>query len=253
MTASVKPYGAFPAAFDPIIDGKILLESEPSAFASGRFNKVPFIAGSNRDEGTVFIIFSFNLFGQTVPSTNFGQFAEDYLSLSGAASGIEATYPLSHYGNAGEALAAALGDFHFTCSNLRLADAISMHESRVFVYEFSDDPPAQSFVPHYPPVVPDLPNGVYHAADLAYWFDIYAGTVTDVNRSVGKQMRTYLGNFARTGDPNGEGSPRWRRYDRHSRWVQNFASQFGRVDEFSEHSCGFWATQPLPASFIVDN
>ena len=56
-----------------------------------------------------------------------------------------------------------------------------------------------------------------------------------------------------TGNPNGEGSPRWRPYNAHSRYVQNFAGQFGRVDGFSEHRCGFWETQPLPASFIVDN
>jgi para-nitrobenzyl esterase len=60
--------------------------------------------------------------------------------------------------------------------------------------------------------------GARHAAELVYVFDTLGSRTTrtqtpsvvaDADRKVAKQMNTYWANFAKTGDPNGGGLPRW--------------------------------------------
>ena len=60
--------------------------------------------------------------------------------------------------------------------------------------------------------------GARHAAELVYVFDTLGSRTTrsqtptavaDADRRIARQMNTYWANFAKTGDPNGAGLPRW--------------------------------------------
>jgi para-nitrobenzyl esterase len=60
--------------------------------------------------------------------------------------------------------------------------------------------------------------GARHAAELVYVFDTAGSRTTrtqtpaqvaDADRKIAKQMNTYWANFAKSGDPNGTGLPRW--------------------------------------------
>jgi para-nitrobenzyl esterase len=81
--------------------------------------------------------------------------------------------------------------------------------SPVFRYRFSYLPAARRAA---------NPNGAPHAAELSFVFgtlDSQYGSdaQTPQDAAVSRMMRTYWANFAKTGDPNGEGLPRWPRYE----------------------------------------
>ena len=61
-------------------------------------------------------------------------------------------------------------------------------------------------------MLPGDNNGAWHSSDLWYWF----GTLQNgwrpwekKDHALSDQMTDYLCNFAKTGDPNGTGLPRW--------------------------------------------
>ena len=60
-------------------------------------------------------------------------------------------------------------------------------------------------------------NGVPHGAEVPYAFDtLGAGrgaAPTPQDQAVARTVNTYWANFARTGDPNGPGLPKWPRHD----------------------------------------
>lgn len=60
--------------------------------------------------------------------------------------------------------------------------------------------------------------GADHATDIPWFFDTaaikYGDTVTPRDRAMARTISAYVVNFAKTGDPNGTGLPRWPPYDR---------------------------------------
>lgn len=70
-------------------------------------------------------------------------------------------------------------------------------------------------------------RGAQHASDIPFFFDTeavkYGDKTTPRDRAVGRVISAYLVNFARTGDPNGDGLPKWRRYSSAEDPIMNFA------------------------------
>ena len=91
-----------------------------------------------------------------------------------------------------------------------------------YVYYFDLDAPGDN-------------NAAFHSSDLRYMFGTLAGSwrpygARDYEASA--QMTAYLANFARSGDPNGPGLPRWERAGKNGRALRigPRKTAMGRVD-----------------------
>lgn len=237
---------------EPIVDNKVLVETTADAFKNGRFNKVPLMAGSTHDEGTVFTAFFADLAGNPVTPANYAAFASHL--YSNAAAQVVSHYPLASYSTPSQALAAAVGDYHMFCGAMQDVDNVTDHVPIAYFYDWDDPTPASpaSFVAGYPPPDPLIAMGAAHSLDITYWFGlILPADVTPARVVLSTTMMTYLGNFARTSDPNGRGLPIWYEYSTPSREVI-FLGYPIRSDynAFSAHQCAFWYTAPPSESLF---
>ena len=188
--------------FSPVVDGQFLTEPVPDAYAAGRQAHVPAIIGWNRDEraGTLSKDMTAAKW-KAYASEHYGKQAEEFLAAFPANSDEEAIRSADDYTTA-EFI--ALGAWRWA-----EADA-STGQSAVYRYRF--DLPA--------PPEENHPQGKYafHSDELEYVFgtlDVRHGASwRPEDRKLSEQMIGYWTNFARTGDPNGEGLPHWPRYDK---------------------------------------
>ena len=179
------------ATNSPIVNGTTLTTSPRTAFATGRFNRVPTIMGTLRDEDLI-----------ASPTTE-AQFLQDVQSQYGPfAPLVLATYPLNRYDTPYIDFRTLTADSDTVCPALRAETNISRW-TRLYGYEIydSDAPPPPS----------SLPIGAYHAADLQMLFPGFSGNPPlDANQqALSDQITAEWTAFARTGDPTATGTPVW--------------------------------------------
>jgi para-nitrobenzyl esterase len=221
-----------------IVDGTIIPQPIETAFATGQFNRVPIINGTNRDEFTFFI---------PVPDFGGGEVqAGTYPARVAATFGANAPavlthYPLSNFGSASEALAAAISDQLIACPARQLDRVLSKFVP-VFAYEFADRT-APSFAP-----LASFPYGAAHTFEIQYLFPLYhggLGTPHALNEAQGRlsnQMVSYWTEFAKEKNPNSHATPAWTRYDpaRDNYQSLNLPNPVPMTTFAAEHQCDFW-------------
>ncbi|MFW6850617.1 carboxylesterase/lipase family protein [Burkholderia gladioli] len=192
----------------PTVDGVVLDQVPSLAFAAGNFNRVPVMIGGVYDEGTLFV----------PPALTADTYLPALASLAPPGydmSAIDAAYPLANYAVPAQGFARAMGDALYACGNSARRTELSAWVP-VFGWEFTD--PSLSF--------PTNPTAFYlgtqHGLDSAYWFgpsDFGMASGNPAMQALGRTMKTYLGNFARSGDPNGDPAaardpslPNWPRF-----------------------------------------
>ena len=179
----------------PIFDDYVLLGDQYKLYQAGHYNDTPVLIGTNSDEGALFVPAITAAAYQTNIRTGYGDYASKIL----------AAYPGD---SDAEALRSARDTFRDTAfawptwAWARLQSRTG--KGKVFVYYFSHRPP-----------YPDMPQfkswGAAHAGEISYVFGNFSEAMRPnaADRAVSDEVSSYWVNFARTGDPNGKGLPRW--------------------------------------------
>jgi para-nitrobenzyl esterase len=245
--------GFLDLSFVPTVDGVVVPRGTREALASGRYNRVPLLVGSNHDEGRLFIWLQYHLgLGRAVTQAEYEAGVRRAAGSDPArVAAALARYTPAAYGSRDLAMAAAMTDSTFACPAVETAAAAAGRwpsRSRPPVYQYQFDDPQ-------PPVMfpdPLMPLGAYHSSELYYLFATLQGIppytpLTPAQRRLSDDMIHAWTAFARTGNPNVAGllasGARWPAVRGRDPAVLSLrpggASRLSRtVDD--EHQCGFW-------------
>jgi para-nitrobenzyl esterase len=184
--------------------GTPTLPARPSDLvASGALPAVPVLAGTTRDEGTLFTDQFYDRAGD--PLTADRLTAQLIAAAGRRARDATRAYPPAGR-TPGRAWAATITDRAYACTGLATYRGLG-GRTPLFAYEFAD-PTAPSAFDALPP---GLAGGATHGAEVPYLFDLVPGqpALTADQRALSELMVRAWARFAATGDPNGGGDPPW--------------------------------------------
>ncbi len=220
------------------VDGTVLPETLRQAFASGHFNHVPVITGTNAGEGAWFVAVEQDPPGKALAAD---AYAPEVLGQYGTNEGaITALYPESSFNSASAALGRVETDSLFACPNMELVNALA-GSVPVNLYEFAD-----VTAPDYMPSV-GFDLGAGHTFEIGYLFQGFHGAngmVTPLNPAQQQLSHRMIADW--TGFAHGK-TP-WALY--HADKPQSILFKLPEaslVNDYAEaHHCGFWQGKKTP-------
>ena len=153
-TSAITLVGAQPDTVYPVVDGVVLTRPPGSAFASGQFNRVPVISGSNHDEWRAFVALGYDYVGNPLTDADYPAAVAAFVGLPLAdpfVGFVLDLYPLSSFPpppgvvSAPLALGAVGTDAVYACTGLNADQSLSQYVP-TYTYEFNDET-APSFLP----------------------------------------------------------------------------------------------------------
>ncbi|XP_031977988.1 fatty acyl-CoA hydrolase precursor, medium chain-like [Corvus moneduloides] len=134
-----------------------------------------------------------------------------------------------------DGLLEAMGDVFFVISAVEVARYHRDAGNPVYFYEFQHRPSSvEGVVPAF--VKAD------HGAEIAFVFGkpFLAGDATKEENTLSRTVMRYWTNFAKNGNPNGEGLVHWPQYDLEERYL-GIDLQQKAAEKLKEHRVEFWA------------
>ncbi len=183
------------------VDDGFYLPGVEDIYAVGQQSLVPLLAGWNADEGGYRWVLKDGLTTQEnyvkLAGEQFGDKADDFLKL----------YPAQTADEIKRAAGDLAGDQFIAYSTWKWIEAHSATAKKpVYRYEFDQAPPTNG---------QEESRGVYHSAEIEFVFGALASKKLPwrpEDWKVSDLMMNYWSNFAKKGDPNGPGLPKWPLY-----------------------------------------
>ncbi len=179
----------------PIVDGYVIPDDQYKLYEAGKYNDVPVLIGYNSDEGLSFTWVKNPKEYIEGVKLRYGKFADDLLKAYPAG---ENSIPKTARDLARDA---AFGWHTWIWARLQSKTG----KSNVYYYYFDQHP-------DYPEGSPQHGHGSPHAQDVPYIFqhiDPSNPQTTKSDMEISEAMGTYWTNFAKNGNPNGEGVSEW--------------------------------------------
>jgi len=184
-----------------IVDGWVLPKPPAEAFARGEQQRVPLLIGNNSRERTP----------QTTPEelskavdAMYGPFASRAFAMY-TSSNPSAPDPL--YGTSG---AQWVVDTMYRCPVVVQLNWHAAAGNTGYEYQFDRAAPGREAA------------GSTHGAEVSYVFGNLSANYAAADRDISSAIQQYWTNFAKTGDPNGAGLPKWPKYDATARGYLEF-------------------------------
>jgi len=176
------------------VDGWFLTDTSNNIFASGKQQNVPLIAGTNKDEGTMFAAF--------LPAATPEQFRADTREIYGDhTDAVLSLYQLNDAKDLAQAKNQFITDTWFVHGTRAMLSGMEKVSSNAYQYHFTRRAKAPAAW------------GAHHAYELGYVFNnLGPAQSEDTDKMLADAMIRYWVQFAKTGDPNVEGLPQWPAY-----------------------------------------
>jgi para-nitrobenzyl esterase len=209
----------------PVVDGGFLPDQPRTLFDTGHYARVPYLLGSNSDEGTLFFL-------GVPPVTTEAEYLAALEARYGAlADQVAAVYPASAFATPQDALVRAFGDSILVCTTYDTARRAVAGGAHTYLYNFAREIPI--------PVLQAVDLRAFHGSEIVYVFGSITPPTPD-DGILGEAMRGYWTRFARSGTPNLHGVFKWPRYTLTGDRRINLDVDLSVLTGFRRRECEFW-------------